>query len=249
MNIATWLSKCETSPPSRLRLVCLSHAGGGAASFLRWNRLLPAGVALCPIRRPGRESAYSEPFLRDVDSLTRGTLAALDSLPPLPVAILGHSFGALLAYELAKALAARGTPAELLVVSGRQAPNVPADGPKLAALPEARFIAELDARYGGIPREIREEPELLAMMLPIIRADLTASEAYRYVEAPKLHCPIVVCNGTADRAVSRERVLPWAEHTDGNCEFLEFPGGHFFLFEPSGFIEALRERLLTNTRL
>ncbi len=228
----------------RLRLVCFAHAGGGVTPFARWKNLLPPEVALCPVLRPGRENAYSQPLLRDVSALTAGAEQALKTLPPLRTIFLGHSLGALLAYELARKLQDSGTPPELLILTGRQAPTAPSLGPPLAGLPDARFIADLDTRYGGIPRELKEAPDLLELMLPILRADLAASESYRYLPGPRLRCPLLVCNGISDRAVPADSARPWAEQTEKTCEFLTFPGGHFFLFDPaSGFMDTLRQRL------
>ncbi len=245
MNIDLWLPFRNQRPKATLRLLCLAHAGGGAAPFVSWNRWLPEAVALCPIRRPGREAAHGQPALTDVPSLVSGMLSALQALPARPTVLLGHSFGALLAFELARRLEAIAQPPRLLIVSGRHAPSEPALGSPLSGLPDPQFIAELDARYGGIPQELKAEPELLAMLLPIIRADLAASEAYRYQPQPRLRCPLFVANGRGDRAVSAAAAQRWRDATSGDCTFEEFRGEHFFLFDPSsGFSDRLRGLLL-----
>jgi len=235
-----WLPSVDNRPSVRLRLLCFAHAGGGAAPFFRWGAAMPAGVAVCPVRRPARETAHAEPPLRDVRSIVAGTMRALQSLPPRPTALFGHSVGGLVAYEVARAMQAAGATPELLVVSARPAPQLPASLPPLAHLPDDQFIRELDSLYGGIPRELLAAPELLALMLPALRADLTASEAYRHTPGPRLRCPLFACHGLSDRAVDPGRVAPWGELTD--CEFSArgFPGGHFYVYEPgSGFLAAL----------
>ncbi|MBZ5710238.1 thioesterase II family protein [Nannocystis pusilla] len=227
-----------------MRLLCFAHAGGGSAPFVRWGAAMPEGVAVCPVRRPGRESAYSQPLLRDTRAIVDGTLRALQPLPPCPTALYGHSFGALVAYEVAAAMQAAGATPELLIVSAKPAPHIPPALPNLAHLPDEQFVRELDRLYGGIPGEVKAVPELLELMLPVIRADVAASESYRHAPGPPLRCPIVACSGRDDRAVEPERLRRWGELTA--CEFaaLEFPGGHFFPYDPgSGFLGMVREQL------
>src|SRR3546814_10146708 len=48
--------------------------------------------------------------------------------------------------------------------------------PILHGLPDPALVSELDRRFGGLSTAIKAEPDLLAMFVPIIRADLTLLE-------------------------------------------------------------------------
>lgn len=242
MDPSLWLPNLEPRPGARLRLLCFAHAGAGATPFLRWAAALPDGVAVCPVHRPGREGAFAEPPLRDTRALVDATMRALQTLPPGPTALLGHSFGGLLAYEVARAMQAAGAAPELLIVSATPAPHLRRALPRLADLPDHRFVREVDARYGGIPDDVKATPELLALLLPALRADMAAYEDHRHAPGPPLRCPILAARGRDDRTVDPTDLSRWRELTTGPFEAREFPGGHFFPYDrTSGFLAAVHQ--------
>lgn len=247
MKPSLWLAKVDFRPAVTLRLVCFAHAGSGAAPFVRWGPSLPESVALCPVRRPGQELAWREPPLGDVDAIAEGSFAALATLPARPTVLFGHSLGAAVAFAVARRMEAAGRGPELLIVSAKPPVHVPSRLPRLAALPDAQFLDAVDATYGGIPPELRREPELMALVLPVLRADLTASESYRPPIEPRLRCPIRVCHGVDDRAVDAAVLPAWGDLTTGGFEIERFAGGHFFPFDSTHFVASLA-RLLAAMR-
>jgi surfactin synthase thioesterase subunit len=241
MHPDEWLPLADPAG-ARLRLVCCAHAGGGVAPFMRWRGALPVGVALCPVRRPGREGREGPP-LRDVAATVEGMSAALATRPELPTVVLGHSLGAAEAYELARSLQASGRPPRLLVVSGRQAPEHPLDL-AISALPDAAFLDALASRYGGVPAVLRDEPELLARMLPALRADVAAAEAWRPRPGPTWSGPTWVVYGDRDPALDAAKVDRWRGSVAGAVEVDRMAGDHFYLYDArSGFVPALCARL------
>ncbi|MCA9684261.1 MAG: thioesterase [Myxococcales bacterium] len=224
---------------TRLRLVCSAHAGGGPQVFAGWASALPQTVSLCPLRRPDHGDPGS-----DVHILAHQALEALLTLSPRPMVLYGHSLGAVIAFELARLLDGRGMTPRLLIVSGREAPQSPRLLPPIATLPDERFIAALDERYGGIPTELRDSPDLLIRLLPALRADLAASERYGLRPGPRLRCPLLACHGRFDASVDSEGVDGWAVHTAAGFERHDFPGAHFFPVDPRvAFARWLASRL------
>lgn len=228
---AGWFHQ-SNNPHARFRLFCFPHAGGGAAKFYTWACELPAELEVLPAKLPGREERFREPAVRSLPELVASLGAALPDAQRLPFAFLGHSMGALVAFELARLLRQEGRAAPAcLFVAACPAPQVLKVSNPLHKLPDDEFFRELRQRYGGVPDAVAASPELTALLLPTIRADFTAVETYAYREEPPLDCPIVALAGDADGEVSVADVSAWRRQTAGAFSLHIFPGGHFFLHD------------------
>jgi surfactin synthase thioesterase subunit len=148
-----------------------------------------------------------------------------------PFVVMGHSMGALLAFELTRSLRQHHqTLPRLLVLSGCRAPHTIAIRNPIHDLPDKELLAALQERYGGIPAVVRDNPELWNVLLPALRADFQMIETYNYSEEPPLDVPLLVLGGTEDSAVSAGQLMDWRQYTTQDCSVRQFPGGHFFVF-------------------
>ena len=236
---AEWLIFSQSRSQARLRLYCLPHAGGGAAAYAAWANLLPPDVELCRVQLPGRENRLREAPFAALTPLVEVLAKVLRPHLDLPFALFGHSMGALIAFELARQLRCDSgvLPAQLFV-SGRWAPHWPSPDPALAQLPDAEFIATLRARYNNIPDIVVNDPELLAIYVPLLRADVTLLDTYVYTPDRVLDCPIVALGGVDDERVPYASLEAWREHTTQSVRVRQFPGGHFYL--QSGYPALLK---------
>lgn len=146
-----------------------------------------------------------------------------------PFAFFGHSMGALIAFELARLLR-RGYKREpaRLFVSGRRAPQVPDDEHPKDELSESEFISEL-RRLNGTPADVLDHPELMQLLMPVIRADFAICQNYVYSNGPLLDCPISAFGGLEDQDVTRKSLEAWRDQTRGGFALRMFPGDHFFI--------------------
>ncbi|MCD0447751.1 alpha/beta fold hydrolase [Actinocorallia sp. API 0066] len=228
-------------------LVCLPFAGGGTSAFHTWPGELPAAVFAA--RPPGRESRLLEPAHTDAASVVAELLPAAAALAGRrPYAVFGHSMGALLGYELVRALRRRGLPEpSFLAVSGLEAPHLDTHRGALHRLPDAALAAKL-REYGATPPELLDEPGLLEFFLPSIRADFAVVETYTYADGPPLRCPIVVFRGEADPEVGEKGCREWSRHTLGECTLTTLPGGHFYGDDGAKLLRAALGSLLSGGR-
>jgi medium-chain acyl-[acyl-carrier-protein] hydrolase len=239
-----WIERWGEKPLDGPRLLCFPYAGGGANIFRAWQANLP-GIEVCPVQLPGRERRMLEPPLNRMGELVSALLRGLNTWLDRPFALFGHSNGALIAFELANALARAGAPTPAhLFVSGCAAPHL------LATLPEAphvhtdeQLVAEL-RRLAATPEEIMRNREAIDLILPAVRADMEMFAAYVHAPAALLDIPITAFGGTQDEEVPESTVRAWASHTASRFAYEPIPGDHFFVLSHKGAIQsALREAL------
>ena len=224
-----WLISFEYSERASLRLFCFPYAGGGALVYRDWHRFLPESIGVYAAQFPGRGDRLSEPPLRDLPALIEPLTEAIKPYLDKPFAFFGHSMGALIAFELARKLRSEYAIEPVhLFVSGRRAPQLADSDCVTYNLEETEFIEEL-RRLNGTPREMLENPELMGLMVPMLRADFQVCQTYVYTESPPLRCPITVFGGLKDNDVTREYLQPWRDQTSVSFTLRLLPGDHFFL--------------------
>jgi medium-chain acyl-[acyl-carrier-protein] hydrolase len=227
---APWFVCARPNPAATRRLLCFPYAGGNSTVFHAWGPALPPWLEVWALELPGRGRRFHEAPVSELDPL-------IDRFAPLviaaagdrPYALFGHSFGGLVAFELAHRLRDAGVAGPTrLFVGACPAPHLPRIRPAIHDLPDAQFLAEVKA-LSGTPDEVLAHPELIAMVLPMLRADFKMVETYRHRDVPALDCPIIAFCGRDDTQVSADRMLAWAPHTRAGFQLELCAGDHFFL--------------------
>ena len=227
------LAGTEDAP---VRLFCFPHAGGGSAVFRPWRAALAPVIQVRPVVLPGRESRLREPPCTAMAQVIPPLFEALAPCLDRPFAFFGHSMGAVIAYEIARQCAAAGQPGPVcLFASARRAPHLP-HRRRYHDLPDTAFVTAV-AALGGMPGEVLDQPELLRLFLPALRADFQLNDTYAPSPGPALRCPVAAYAADTDPEASQEQVAAWADATSGPFRYRTFPGGHFYL---SGSAEILR---------
>jgi surfactin synthase thioesterase subunit len=197
--------------------------------FRTWWQHFPAEVEVAAVQLPGREDRYREPQLRRMAQMVESLATALIPYCDRPFAFAGHSMGGLIAFELTRHLRRTGSPLpEHLFISGRRAPQIPEPLPPIPDLPDHLFVVELQQRYGGLPDLIANDPDLQALFLPTLRADLELIDSYVYEPEPPLDRPLTIFGGWRD-SISRSSLAAWQQQTSASFRLHLLPGDHFFV--------------------
>lgn len=225
----------------RLRLFCCAYAGGSAWVFRTWAEQLPITVEVCAVELPGRGKRLIEPALTDMFSLIQALGPELLPYLDRPFACFGHSLGALVVFELCRWLrrTVQLTPT-LFWASAARAPQLSANKSPIHTLPDPDFITAL-RRYNGTPTNVLNNAELMALMLPTLRADFSVLETYQYQPSALLTYPIIGLWGQQDTIVSQAEVAAWQAHAS-SFSIESIPGNHFFMQQP-WFPQKLLPRL------
>ena len=246
-----WLFCPQPNPRANLRLFCFHYAGGNAMIFRNWHERLPASVEVCAVQLPGRGRRLNEKPFASVNSAVRPVSDALVQYCDKPFAFFGHSMGALLSFEIARQFRSEGRRLpEHLFLSGRRAPHIPSEESPTYDLPTEEFLQSL-RKLNGTPAEVLEQPELIQLMLPLLRADFALCETYEYVPEPPLDCAFSIYGGLQDPGVTRKELDAWREQTTSSFSLRLLPGDHFFLNKSStillGFLSQELNYMMSRT--
>ncbi|WP_144638560.1 thioesterase II family protein [Bordetella genomosp. 13] len=212
-------------------LYCFHHAGGSAASYAAWRQGRPDGTRVCAVQLPCRAG---QPVQGVATSMARLVPPLADAFArhragaDTPFVFYGHSLGALVAFELTRALRRRGLPQPaLLVVSGRRAPACALRGRPLWDRPDEELLDAL-ARMGGMAPGLLASPKWRDFVLPSLRADLRLSDMYPRPVEPPLALPIHAFRGHDDPILAPDEIAAWRRETTAAGHVATLPGAHFF---------------------
>lgn len=241
ITLDRWVPFRNEGAVVRCRLFTFPHAAGNAAFYLPLRRVLPPEFDLCPVELPGRAVRLDEPTFTSMSALMEQLHHALQPLMALPFGFFGHSVGAWMAYEATRRLRSiDGRTAVHLFVSGRGSPNCASAGPPPARPRSDDDLLAILGRFGGTPAAVLQRPELMAALLPALRADLALAEGYAVEPGDGIACPITAFGGADDVSHSGS-LQTWRDFTRGEFRSCIFPGGHFYF---SSAAEALARELV-----
>jgi surfactin synthase thioesterase subunit len=155
--------------------------------------------------------------------------------PNLPV-LVGHSFGAYVAYAAATRLEELGTDITALVVVGATAPT-------LLAVPESvtRSRSDLAVYLDDLYPESDVSDDWRDVIVDTAMQDLRLLKEFTPSEYPKLRCPIHAARGGLDQLTTTNGISQWEKTTSGNFTHRVFAGGHSDLLHESEFVSWLYE--------
>ncbi|MFF0744439.1 thioesterase II family protein [Streptomyces sp. NPDC004111] len=228
-------------------LVCVPPAGAGCGQFRAWRRPLAGIAEVYGVQLPAREDRWHEPMPDTFEEAVTAVTGALPERlgPGRPFVLYGHSFGGLLAYEVAR----RTSPYALVVSSSRPPAGAREAGGRIVGRTlgddelDRLFDADdpdLDPARAAALRDETLREHMREMILRDARLSLT--RVHRPL--PLLHLPVHVWGAEGDTVVPPAALEGWAEVTSGPPLHHRVPGGHHaVLRRPGPLLDRLAELL------
>lgn len=243
-----WFVRPQPNPEAETRLFLFPYAGGGPATFGKWPAEVPKNIETWIAHYPGRGSRQRDTAIKNILTLAQNISNNIHPLLDRPFVFLGHSLGALVAFESIRQLRQQDQPQPLIFfVSACSAPGNPGLHPPIHRLPNSELILALQ-NLNGLPAEIANLPELSELLLPILRTDFEAIETYHYTpDGFTPDCPLIAFGGLDDPRVSSAQLEDWAGYTTASFKVEYFSGDHFFINTYRGaVIASLTEHLYSS---
>jgi surfactin synthase thioesterase subunit len=226
----------------KIRLFCFPYAGGSAMVYNPWQNSLDKSIRLHPVELAGRGRRITDPLYNTIEEAADDVFQIIKyQLGDLPYAFFGHSMGALIAYNVAQKIREKKYPGPShIFFSGRGAPHIRRDDKEpYHTMPHDEFKEKV-LNLGGTPKELFEHPELMEILLPLLRSDFRLAWCYKHKDSNNpLDCDITVFTGK-EEDLKNEQIQEWDRHTNYQCTLYSFEGGHFFINDPTE-----REKMLT----
>jgi surfactin synthase thioesterase subunit len=242
-----WFVCPQPRPGAAVQLFCLPYAGAGASAFHRWQAAFGPDVEVLAVQLPGRENRIVE----DPDFDIADIAGAIADRADRPFALYGHSLGGRYAFEVTRHLhRTGGTLPVTLYVGGCRAPHIRASGPfdGLSTVDDDELLRRV-TEGGGLSEAVLAEPELVELLLPVLRADFRKLDDYVFAAGEPLPVPVVAFAGRADRAVPVADIEAWEAHAGAGLIVHEVDGDHFFLHDEAATVTGLLARdLLARVR-
>jgi surfactin synthase thioesterase subunit len=165
-----------------------------------------------------------------VSTLVRGEL---DRAPAGFYVFFGHSFGALLAFEVARAFHVQNQSLPTcLFLSAHRAAHLRSHhrGERQRHSLAHEHFVDMVREWGFVSDEVLENEDVLKFILPPLRSDLRLDELYKFEPGDPLPVHCFVSGGETDHSVSRDELKAWSVLFCSRYRFEAklYPGGHFY---------------------
>jgi surfactin synthase thioesterase subunit len=220
-------------PAAGPELFAFPHVGAGPSLFNPLRAALrERGLALAGALPPGRgrrvrerPHAAMDAFVAEFEEVSRrdGFAAFCGEY-----CLVGHSSGALAAFEIARMLLRSPcrAPRALVLCSCLPPPLVGDSG--ISRLPGPEVLARTVA-LGGTAPAVLADRDFVEMMTPTLRADWAVLDGYADPADGPLPVPILAVRGSRDTTVPAEDLERWKAQTSREFETAEVEADHWVL--------------------
>lgn len=170
----------------------------------------------------------------DIDQAVQACARQVQKVAATRPILLGHSFGAYMAYAAAAALQPTGLAPRAVILAAARAPH------RLDDERQPRTQAEIEAYWRSLEPGLYDrlpDPSWQDVLVETTRRDLAVFEQVQAESFDRLQIDVLTATGSHDPLVNIEQGRSWADWTDGLHEHRSFPGGHSDFLGSKDFVE------------
>lgn len=236
---------------SKPRLLMFGFAGGTITSLLTLARAFGDDVEVWGVEYPGHGMQWQRPLHHQLAPMLDDLLTAIDALSGPPLILLGYSMGAYLCHRLAQQ---RAEAIDGLVLLSARPPQDPDLSWSRHDISDKQLLERLRS-LGGLPEDILAHQGLMALFMPVMRADLAicAELAHSGIRAAahRISCPLLTLQGSRDQLLHGTSMHPWqsvSTRAPKHSASRVYDGGHFFHWGQEQLLAAdIRAWMTQNT--
>ncbi|MCM1235102.1 MAG: alpha/beta fold hydrolase [Ruminococcus flavefaciens] len=224
-----------------MQLFCFPCAGGTADFFHQLDPWFGPSVQLVKLEYAGHGTRHREPLYGEFAQLADDLYREVKRLyrPGGAYALFGYSMGSAAAAEvLVRILRDGALPPPERVFLAAHGPFVKRELLRFQGGEADEWVKRRVVSLGGVPEKLLENRTFWRMYLPLYRADFMLITHYDF-DKLTLACEIPLTGLYGDQDLPPEEMKAWKRHFHGECEFVEYPGNHFFITEHSREVAGL----------
>jgi medium-chain acyl-[acyl-carrier-protein] hydrolase len=214
-----------------VNLYAFPYAFGGANIYRELEKYMDKYINIKSLNYPGHELRITEKFSNSIQEMAKDAYDKICEELDNNYCLLGYSMGGLVCYELYQIIKKNNKKLPMhMFIFASDAPDFKQDyeDEENMSLDQVRdILRDMD----GTPDEILNNDELIEMITPIIRSDI--SNIKNYVPTnhtiEKVGCQVTVIRGIEEDAGTCHS--DWNKYFANECEYLTVEGGHFFMFQ------------------
>lgn len=216
-----------------MQLFCFPCAGGTADFFSRLEPWFPPSIELVKLEYAGHGTRHREPIYSNFSCLTDDLYVAVRRMyrPGEDYALFGYSMGSVAAVEvLSRILQRDELRLPIRVFLGAHGPSIRRELLEFQGDEAKEWVKRWTISLGGVPEKLLENRAFWRVYLPLYRADYTLITDYNFHRLT-LACEIPLTCLYGKQDILSEGIRAWKRYFQGECEFVEFDGNHFFIME------------------
>lgn len=223
----------------RVKIFAFPYAMGGASSYAGLKeRFTKTEIQIIPLDYPGHEARYLDDLQYSMQDIAMDIYQKISAELDEEYCLLGYSMGGTICYELYQIIKGKGRrlPLHIFLLAADH-PGAPPDYTDCENMTSKR-VRDIFSEMGSTPDEILQNDDMIELFLPIVEADLVATEKYVPTKKYRLECGVTLFRGTGEK--NNEATLAgWNALLCSPCDYHIMDGGHFFMFDSDAVMDKV----------